>query len=120
MYLQLRLLLDYGISFIGLLIASPVLIVTGIVIKVTSSGPVFYTQVRVGKDGHLFDIIKFRTMYSDAEFQTGPVWTKKNDSRVTTIGTFLRETHIDELPQLINVLKGVSDPAPRDHSIQIG
>ena len=98
--------MDYGISFIGLLIASPVLIVTGIAIKITSSGPVFYTQVRVGKDGHLFNIIKFRTMRSDAESQTGPVWTKKNDSRITNIGRFLRKTHIDELPQLINVLKG--------------
>ena len=98
--------MDYCISFIGLLIAAPVLIVTGIAIKITSSGPVFYTQVRVGKDGRLFDIIKFRTMRSDAESQTGPVWTKKNDSRITTIGRFLRKTHIDELPQLINVLKG--------------
>ncbi len=98
--------MDYGISFIGLLIASPVIIVTGIAIKITSSGPVFYTQVRVGKDGRLFNIIKFRTMRADAEFQTGPVWTKKNDSRITTIGRLLRKTHIDELPQLINVLKG--------------
>jgi lipopolysaccharide/colanic/teichoic acid biosynthesis glycosyltransferase len=98
--------MDYSISFIGLLIASPLLIVTGIAIKITSSGPVFYTQARVGKDGRLFNIIKFRTMHADAESQTGPVWTKKNDSRITTIGRFLRETHIDELPQLINVLKG--------------
>jgi lipopolysaccharide/colanic/teichoic acid biosynthesis glycosyltransferase len=98
--------MDYGFSFIGLLIASPLLIVTGIAIKITSSGPVFYTQARVGKDGRLFNIIKFRTMRADAESQTGPVWTKKNDSRITTIGRFLRETHIDELPQLINVLKG--------------
>ncbi len=98
--------MDYSLSFIGLLIASPVLIVTGMAIKITSSGPVFYTQVRVGKDGRLFNIIKFRTMHADAESQTGPVWTKKNDSRITTIGKFLRETHIDELPQLINVLKG--------------
>ncbi len=98
--------MDHCISFIGLLIAAPVLIVTGIAIKITSSGPVFYTQVRVGKDGRLFNIIKFRTMRSDAESQTGPVWTKKNDSRITTIGRFLRRTHIDELPQLINVLKG--------------
>ena len=86
MYLQLRPLMDYGISFIGLLIALPVLIVTGMAIKITSSGPVLYTQVRVGKDGHLFNIIKFRTMRADAELQTGPVWMKKNDSRVTTIG----------------------------------
>ncbi|MCP4274490.1 MAG: sugar transferase [Gammaproteobacteria bacterium] len=101
--------MDYGISFIGLLVALPVLIVTGMAIKITSSGPVFYTQLRVGKDGRLFNIIKFRTMCSDAEFQSGPVRTKQNDSRVTTIGTFLRGTHIDELPQLINVLRGEMD-----------
>ena len=122
-YLQLRPLMDYGISFIGLLIASPVLIVTGIAIKITSSGPVFYTQVRVGKDGCLFNIIKFRTMRADAEFQTGPVWTKKNDPRITTIGRFLRETHIDELPQLINVLKGdmgIIGPRPeRPHFVDM-
>ncbi|MCP4254350.1 MAG: sugar transferase [Candidatus Scalindua sp.] len=101
--------MDYGISFIGLLVALPVLIVTGMAIKITSSGPVFYTQLRVGKDGRLFSIIKFRTMCSDAEFQSGPVRTKQNDSRVTTIGTFLRGAHIDELPQLINVLRGEMD-----------
>ena len=115
--------MDYGISFIGLLIASPILIVTGMAIKITSSGPMFYTQVRVGKDGRLFNIIKFRTMRADAEFQTGPVWTKKNDSRVTTIGRFLRETHIDELPQLINVLKGdmsIIGPRPeRPHFVDM-
>lgn len=105
----IRSLMDYVISFIGLLIALPVLIVAGIAIKITSSGPVFYRQVRVGKDGRLFSIIKFRTMYSDAKFQPGPVWTMQNDSRVTTIGRFLRNTHIDELPQLINVLKGDMD-----------
>ena len=122
-YLQLRPLMDYGISFISLLIASPILIVTGMAIKIISSGPVFYTQVRVGKDGRLFNIIKFRTMRADAEFQTGPVWTKKNDSRVTTIGRFLRETHIDELPQLINVLKGdmsIIGPRPeRPHFVDM-
>jgi len=123
MYLQFRPLMDYGISFIGLLIALPVLIVTGMAIKITSSGPVFYTQVRVGKDGRFFNIIKFRTMRADAESQTGPVWTKKNDSRITTIGRFLRETHIDELPQLINVLKGdmsIIGPRPeRPHFVDM-
>jgi lipopolysaccharide/colanic/teichoic acid biosynthesis glycosyltransferase len=115
--------MDYGFSFIGLLIASPVLIVTGTAIKLTSQGHVFYTQVRVGKDGRLFHIIKFRTMHADAEFQTGPVWTMKNDSRITTIGKFLRETHIDELPQLINVLKGdmsIIGPRPeRPHFVEM-
>ena len=115
--------MDYGFSFIGLLIALPILIVTGMAIKITSSGSVFYTQVRVGKDGRLFNIIKFRTMRADAEFQTGPVWTRKNDSRVTTIGRFLRETHIDELPQLINVLKSdmsIIGPRPeRPHFVDM-
>jgi lipopolysaccharide/colanic/teichoic acid biosynthesis glycosyltransferase len=115
--------MECGISFIGLLIASPLLIVTGIVIKITSSGPVLYTQARVGKDGRLFNIIKFRTMHADAEAQTGPVWTKKNDSRITTIGKFLRETHIDELPQLINILKGdmsIIGPRPeRPHFVEM-
>jgi len=122
-YRQFRPLMECGISFIGLLIASPVLIVTGIAIKITSSGPVFYIQERVGKDGRLFNIIKFRTMHADAEFQTGPVWTKKNDSRITTIGRFLRETHIDELPQLINILKGdmsIIGPRPeRPHFVEM-
>jgi len=115
--------MDCGFSFIGLVIASPLLIVTGMVIKITSSGPVFYTQVRVGKDGRSFNIIKFRTMHKDAEFQTGPVWTKENDSRITTIGRFLRETHIDELPQFINVLKGdmsIIGPRPeRPHFVEM-
>jgi lipopolysaccharide/colanic/teichoic acid biosynthesis glycosyltransferase len=80
--------------------------VAGIVIKLTSPGPVFYTQERVGKDDRLFKIIKFRTMCVNAESQDGPVWAKKDDKRITTFGKFLRRTHIDELPQLINVIKG--------------
>ncbi len=122
-YRQFSPLMDYGTSLIGLLIASPVLIVTGIVIKITSAGPVFYTQVRVGRYGRLFNIIKFRTMHSDAESQTGPVWTKRNDSRVTAMGRFLRNTHIDELPQLINILKGdmaIIGPRPeRPHFVDM-
>ena len=105
-YRQLRPITDYGISIIALLISSPVLLVVAIMIKLTSSGPVFYRQSRMGRNGCLFNIIKFRTMYVGAESQTGPVWTKENDPRVTSIGRFLRRTHIDELPQLINVLKG--------------
>ncbi len=105
-YIKVRLLLDFFIAFIGLIFSLPVFFIIGILIKTTSRGPVFYAQERVGKDGCIFEIIKFRTMHADAEFQTGPVWTKKNDSRITTIGRFLRKTHIDELPQLINVLKG--------------
>ncbi len=105
-YHRLRPLADYGISFMGLLIASPIFLVIGILIKITSPGSVLYTQERVGKGGRLFKIIKFRTMCVDAESQTGPVWAKKNDARINSFGKFLRKTHIDELPQLINVLKG--------------
>ena len=72
----------------------------------TSKGPVFYTQERMGLDGESFMIYKFRSMTADAEKDTGPVWPTANDPRVTTLGRFLRLLNIDELPQLFNVLKG--------------
>lgn len=105
-YRQLRPLVDFVIAFIGLIIASPIIFIAGLIIKIVSSGRVFYIQERVGKDGRLFKMIKLRTMHTNAETQTGPVWAKKNDIRVTSFGKFLRKTHLDELPQLINVLKG--------------
>ncbi|MFQ5963743.1 MAG: sugar transferase [Candidatus Scalinduaceae bacterium] len=105
-YQQLKPLLDCFISIVGLLIASPVFLAIGIIIKLTSRGPVFYAQERVGKDGLLFEIIKFRTMRINAESQTGPVWARKEDTRTTAFGRFLRRTHLDELPQLINVIRG--------------
>ena len=69
-------------------------------------GPVFYTQVRVGKGGISFRLIKFRTMIQDAEADTGPVWTGQSDRRITRIGQFLRRFRLDELPQVINMWKG--------------
>jgi lipopolysaccharide/colanic/teichoic acid biosynthesis glycosyltransferase len=105
-YRLLKPLLDRIISIIGLIIVSPVIFAVGLIIKLTSPGPVFYTQERAGKNDRLFKIIKFRTMRIDAVSQGGPVWAKKNDSRITTFGKFLRKTHMDELPQLINVIKG--------------
>ena len=105
-YHRLRPLVDYGISFTGLLIVSPIFFVVGIIIKITSPGSMFYSQERVGKNDRLFNMIKFRTMHIGAESQTGPVWARKNDARITGFGRFLRSTHLDELPQLINVLKG--------------
>jgi len=74
-------------------------------IKLTSSGPIFYAQKRVGKNGKEFTLFKFRTMTNDAE-KDGPQWSKKNDSRVTMIGKFLRHTHLDEIPQLWNIFRG--------------
>ncbi len=105
-YKKVKPLLDYFVSVVGLLTLAPLFAVVGVVTKLTSQGPVFYTQERVGMGGRLFKIIKFRTMYVDAELKTGPIWAGRNDPRITPFGRFLRKTHIDELPQLINVLRG--------------
>ncbi|MDD4899221.1 MAG: sugar transferase [Candidatus Omnitrophica bacterium] len=97
---------DVILSVFGLIIAAPLLASVGIVIKLSSSGPVIYRQNRVGKRGKIFRIYKLRTMRVDAETATGAVWARKNDPRITPIGRFLRKTHIDEIPQLLNVLNG--------------
>ncbi|WP_136795755.1 TIGR03013 family XrtA/PEP-CTERM system glycosyltransferase [Desulfosediminicola ganghwensis] len=88
-----------------LVIFFPVMLISSIIIKWESEGPVFYLQERVGQNGKLFQVIKFRSMCQDAE-KDGAVWAKENDDRVTTFGRFIRKARIDELPQLINVLKG--------------
>ena len=87
---------------------SPVMAACALLIKLTSRGPVFYTQERVGKGGRVFTLIKLRTMYQNAEAETGPTWARGDheDPRVTPVGRILRKTHLDEVPQLINVLKG--------------
>jgi Undecaprenyl-phosphate glucose phosphotransferase len=84
----------------------PMLLSISLVIKLTSSGPILYKQERIGMDGRLFRMLKFRTMRMDAEKETGPIWAKENDPRRTRVGAFLRKTSLDELPQLFNVLKG--------------
>jgi exopolysaccharide biosynthesis polyprenyl glycosylphosphotransferase len=98
--------MDIAISITGLAVLSPFLLIVAALVKSGSPGPVFYFQKRVGEDGRRFAIIKFRTMVHNAEKGTGPVWASENDPRRTRLGTFLRSTNIDELPQLINVLKG--------------
>jgi len=97
---------DIMCSLIGLTIASPLMLIAGILIKVNSSGPVFFRQVRVGEREKDFVLYKFRTMRQDAEQGTGAVWAKENDTRVTGVGNILRKTRFDEIPQLFNVLKG--------------
>ncbi len=99
-------ILDRSMAALGLLMLMPVLGLLAIIIKLTSRGPVFFTQERVGKGGKLFGIIKLRTMGVNAEQDTGPVWASANDPRITAIGRFLRATHLDEAPQLFNVLMG--------------
>jgi Undecaprenyl-phosphate glucose phosphotransferase len=102
----LKRTMDISISSILLVLCSIPFAVIALLIRVTSKGPVFYTQERMGLDGESFMIYKFRSMYADAEKDTGPVWPTANDPRVTTLGRFLRLLNIDELPQLFNVLKG--------------
>ncbi len=98
--------LDVIGSVFILLFSTPITILTSLLIKITSNGTVFYTQQRVGKDGKIFTLYKFRTMVQDAEKDHGPVLASRNDPRVTRIGKFLRTTRLDELPQLLNILRG--------------
>lgn len=130
----LKRALDIVLSTIGLIVSSPFFLILPILIKLDSKGTVFYKQLRVGKNrrrrdswenrliygagkfsqdrrkarfyGKPFFVFKFRTMKKNAELTTGPVWASKDDSRITRVGKLLRKTHLDELPQFINVLKG--------------
>lgn len=97
---------DVASSAVLLLIASPVMLVAALAIKLDSRGPIFYRQERVGLGGRSFQCVKFRSMRTDAESDGVARWAAKNDSRVTRVGAFMRKTRIDELPQLISVLKG--------------
>ncbi len=97
---------DVVVSSVVLFLLSPLLAAIALAIRATSGRPVFYGQERVGLDGHVFQMIKFRTMAADAEADTGPVWTVRDDPRRTRLGAFLRRTSLDELPQLWNVLRG--------------
>ena len=101
-----KVFIDYFISIFVLLIGLPLWMVLAILTKLDSKGPVFYRQERVGKGGRIFKVFKFRSMINDAEKRSGPIWAGKNDSRVTRIGRFLRKSRMDEIPQLINVIKG--------------
>ena len=103
---EIKRALDILGALVLLLLLGPFILLFALLIKLGSPGPAFFKQVRVGEGGRLFEIVKLRTMRTDAEQQTGPVWARKRDSRVTRLGNFLRKVHIDEFPQLINVLKG--------------
>ena len=98
--------MDIMVSFTILFLGLPIWILTAVAIKLDSKGSIFYTQERVGKDERDFRIIKFRSMYHEAEIESGPVWANKKDPRVTRVGKVLRKLRLDEIPQLINVLDG--------------
>jgi exopolysaccharide biosynthesis polyprenyl glycosylphosphotransferase len=97
---------DFLVSLAGLIFFLPLIALTALVLKLDSAGPVFYRQTRVGLDGRIFRMIKFRTMIQNAEKETGPIWSPRNDQRVTRVGRVLRKFSVDELPQLLNVLSG--------------
>jgi lipopolysaccharide/colanic/teichoic acid biosynthesis glycosyltransferase len=108
---------DVLVSFFGLLLLAPLLTVVALLVKLNSKGPVFFTQERIGKGFKPFTIYKFRTMVENAS-QRGELTTSDQDPRITRIGLFLRRTKIDEIPQLINVLKGemsIVGPRPEVH-----
>ena len=105
-YIMAKRVFDIAVSLVAILFLSPLFLITALVIKCTSRGPVIFTQIRVGKNGEHFRMYKFRTMRVDAEKMSGPVWASENDPRLIPIGRFLRKAHIDEIPQFFNVLKG--------------
>lgn len=117
----LKKVFDIVLSLAILSLLSPLLLVIALLVKLTSPGPVFYRQERMGMDGKTFTMLKFRTMVPDAEKETGPVWATRRDQRRTAFGACLRRLSLDELPQFINVLKGdmsIVGPRPeRPHFI---
>jgi lipopolysaccharide/colanic/teichoic acid biosynthesis glycosyltransferase len=113
---RIRRLLDFVASLAGLAVLSPLFVLVGVWIKLDTPGPVFYRANRVGRAGRPFRLYKFRSMIADAD-KRGPGITATGDSRVTSVGRFLRRTKLDELPQLINVLRGdmsLVGPRPED------
>ena len=101
-----KVIVDFLTALLLMLPATPLILVTMLLTWLTSKGPVIYSQIRVGHGGRLFTIYKIRTMHHDSERLTGACWSVGNDPRITPIGRFLRRTHLDELPQLVNILRG--------------
>jgi len=101
----MKKLMDFGLAFLLLMVSLVIWPFIALAIKMDSKGKVFFTQERVGKNGKIFKLIKFRSMIEDAE-KEGPVWPHENDIRITPVGKVLRLFHLDELPQLINIIRG--------------
>ncbi len=102
----IKRVIDIILSVSALVIFFPINILIGLIIQITSAGGIFYTQTRLGLNGNRFTLIKFRTMHANSEKSSGPVWADRDDPRITTAGKFLRKYHFDEIPQLLNVLRG--------------
>ena len=105
-YFRWKPAFDWPLALILSIFTLPIIIAAIVIVRLTSKGPGVYTQIRIGKDGKAFTIYKIRSMRIDAEKATGAIWAARKDKRITFVGKILRKTHIDELPQLYNVLRG--------------
>src|SRR5260370_25367790 len=105
-YRTFKATVEVGIAVVSLVLTSPLILMSALLVKLTSHGPVFYSQVRLGRFGRPYRIYKIRTMAHDCEKMTGARWSTPQDPRVTPVGRFLRRTHLDELPQLWNIIRG--------------
>jgi lipopolysaccharide/colanic/teichoic acid biosynthesis glycosyltransferase len=105
-YTAIKLVLEYALAALLLVLLGPVILICAALVRLTSRGPAFYSQVRLGLCGRPYRIFKLRTMYHQCELLSGPKWSQSGDPRVTPFGRFLRVTHLDELPQLWNILRG--------------
>jgi lipopolysaccharide/colanic/teichoic acid biosynthesis glycosyltransferase len=101
-----KVLQEACFALVLLILTAPLILLAALLVKLTSRGPVFYSQIRLGRGGRPYRIYKIRTMTHNCESTTGAMWCKAGDSRITAVGGFLRRTHLDELPQLWNVLRG--------------
>src|SRR5439155_23304893 len=101
-----KVAVDFCLALVILILALPVFVLAALAVKLTSRGPIFYCQTRTGKGGRPYTIYKIRSMRHDCESKTGACWSLPGDSRITLVGYFLRHTHVDELPQLWNVIRG--------------
>jgi exopolysaccharide biosynthesis polyprenyl glycosylphosphotransferase len=104
--MNIQTVYSFIFAVVAIIVSAPLMLLTALAVRLTSAGPILFRQTRVGLNGKTFTLYKFRSMVVNAEAETGAVWAKKNDPRVTKIGGFLRQTRLDELPQLINVLAG--------------
>ncbi|MFN8391951.1 MAG: sugar transferase [Bdellovibrionota bacterium] len=105
-YTPIKRVLDFVSALVLLVVLLPVLAAVALLVRVSSSGPVIFRQRRLTDGGREFTMFKFRTMYENAERSTGAIWASSKDPRITTVGRFLRKSRLDELPQLVNVLRG--------------
>src|SRR5271157_6090282 len=117
---QIRIVIEFVLALLILVVSMPIILIALVLVRATSRGPVIYAQKRLGRGGRVFTIYKIRTMYLDSE-PNGPRWSVPGDPRITPVGRLLRWSHVDELPQLINIMeKMILLVPPRHHPANVG